>query len=153
MSRRAALQRTLLPVLLSDFADAPDPDAGLLAYRQVSDKLGATPWYLRLLRDEGTVASRLAFLLGTSRYVADLLGRAPEALQLLADDAALAPPRPLAEVRATMREAAARQDDPAAAVRAIRAVRRTELLRIACADLLRRPEPPTSPRSGRRSAR
>ena len=34
LSRRATLQRTLLPVLLSDFADAPDPDAGLLAYRR-----------------------------------------------------------------------------------------------------------------------
>ena len=58
LSRRATLQRALLPVLLSDFADAPDPDAGLLAYRRVSDELGATPWYLRLLRDEG--AGRVA---------------------------------------------------------------------------------------------
>ena len=36
----------------SEFADAPEPDRGLLNYRQVSDKLGSTPWYLRLLRDE-----------------------------------------------------------------------------------------------------
>ncbi len=52
VSRRAAIQRTLLPVMLGWFADAPDPDAGLLGFRQISDKLGATPWYLRLLRDE-----------------------------------------------------------------------------------------------------
>ena len=43
VSRTAAIQRTLLPVLLSEFADAPEPDRGLLAYRQVSEKLGSTP--------------------------------------------------------------------------------------------------------------
>src|SRR6185503_2914056 len=51
VTRRAALHRALLPVLLDDFADAPEPDAGLLAYRKLSEDLGATPWYLRLLRD------------------------------------------------------------------------------------------------------
>ena len=45
VSRTAAIQRTLLPVLLGEFADAPEPDRGLLAYRQVSDALGPTPWY------------------------------------------------------------------------------------------------------------
>jgi len=135
VSRRAVLQRALLPVLLSDFADAPDPDGGLLAYRQISDALGATSWYLRLLRDEGAVASRLAYLLGTSRYVARLLQRTPDALQLLADDDELRPRDP-AEVLATMRESAARQDDDAAAVAVVRGVRRQELLRTAFADLL-----------------
>ena len=137
LSRRAALQKALLPVLLSDFADAPDPDRGLLAYRGVSDELGSTPWYLRLLRDEGAVASRLAYLLGTSRYIARMLGRAPEALQMLADDAELAPRDPV-EIVAAMAESAARQDDPAVAVAVIRGVRRQELLRTAFADLLGR---------------
>ena len=45
---------TLLPVMLGWFADEADPDAGLLAFRQVSDELGSTHWYLRLLRDEGS---------------------------------------------------------------------------------------------------
>src|SRR3954453_10399499 len=63
VSRRAAIQRTLLPVMLGWFADAADPDAGLLAFRQVSDALGSTPWYLRVLRDEGATAERLARLL------------------------------------------------------------------------------------------
>ena len=135
LSRRAALQRTLLPVLLSDFADAPDPDRGLLAYRQVSEQLGSTPWYLRLLRDEGAVASRLALVLGTSQYVARMLGRAPEALQLLADNAELMP-RARLDIESEMAESAQRQADSLAAVSAIRAVRRQELLRIAFADLL-----------------
>ena len=51
----------------------PSPTAGLLAYRQVSDALRRTPWFLRLLRDEGPVALRLARLLGLSRYVTDLM--------------------------------------------------------------------------------
>ncbi|MEP7178577.1 MAG: bifunctional [glutamine synthetase] adenylyltransferase/[glutamine synthetase]-adenylyl-L-tyrosine phosphorylase [Pseudonocardiales bacterium] len=135
LSRRATVQKALLPVLLSDFADAPDPDHGLLAYRQVSDQLGTTPWYLRLLRDEGAVASRLAYLLGTSRYIGRMLGRAPEALQMLAADAELVP-RALEDIVAAMAESAARQDDPAAAVTVIRGIRRQELLRTAFADLL-----------------
>ncbi|MEV1146715.1 bifunctional [glutamine synthetase] adenylyltransferase/[glutamine synthetase]-adenylyl-L-tyrosine phosphorylase, partial [Micromonospora sp. NPDC049799] len=91
VSRTAAIQRTLLPVLLSEFADAPEPDRGLLNYRQVSDKLGSTPWYLRLLRDEGPVARRLARVLSSSRYAADLLAREPEALRLLAEESELTP--------------------------------------------------------------
>ncbi|WP_408654932.1 bifunctional [glutamine synthetase] adenylyltransferase/[glutamine synthetase]-adenylyl-L-tyrosine phosphorylase [Jatrophihabitans sp.] len=135
LSRRAALQRALLPVILSELADAPDPDAGLLAYRQVSDALGSTSWFLRLLRDEGAVASRLATLLGTSRYVANLLVRSPEALQMLSADDQLRPRRQ-AELEVLMGSAAGRQDDLAQAAHAIRSLRRVELLRIAFADLL-----------------
>ncbi|MEO6702174.1 MAG: bifunctional [glutamine synthetase] adenylyltransferase/[glutamine synthetase]-adenylyl-L-tyrosine phosphorylase, partial [Jatrophihabitantaceae bacterium] len=135
LSRRATLQRALLPVILSELADAPDPDAGLLAYRQVSEALGQTPWFLRLLRDEGAVASRLASLLGSSRYVANLLARAPEALPLLADDEQLQPRR-APELEVLMATAARRQDDLAQTAHAIRALRRIELLRIAFADLL-----------------
>lgn len=43
VSRKAAIQRTLLPVLLGWFADSADPDAGLLNFRKVSDALGKTP--------------------------------------------------------------------------------------------------------------
>jgi len=135
LSRRAALQRALLPVMLSYLAESPDPDAGLLAYRQVSDALGSTPWFLRLLRDEGAVANRLARLLGTSRYVANLLVRAPEALQMLADDAQLRPHR-RAEIAVVMNTSARRQDDHTQAAHVIRSVRRVELLRIAFAQLL-----------------
>lgn len=135
VSRTAAIQRTLLPVLLEQFADAPEPDRGLLAYRQVSDALGPVPWYLRLLRDSGPVAHRLARVLGLSRYAADLLARDPEAVRLLADDGELAP-RPGQVLRDGFAAAAARHDDPDSAVRAVRALRRRELVRIACADAL-----------------
>ena len=142
VSRTAAIQRTLLPVLLEEFADAPEPDRGLLAYRQVSDKLGASPWYLRLLRDEGPVALRLARLLGLSRYGVDLLARDPEALRLLAHDPELVP-RPSTVLEDGFAAAAARHidsghGDPDAAIGAVRALRRRELFRIASADVLSR---------------
>ncbi|HEX7744210.1 MAG TPA: bifunctional [glutamine synthetase] adenylyltransferase/[glutamine synthetase]-adenylyl-L-tyrosine phosphorylase, partial [Micromonosporaceae bacterium] len=141
VSRAAAIQRTLLPVLLEEFADAPEPDRGLLNYRQVSEKLGRTPWYLRLLRDEGPVARRLARTLGLSRYAADLLARDPEALRLLADDAELVP-RDAVALRAGFLATADRHvgtdpGDAAKAVLAVRALRRRELLRLAGADILR----------------
>lgn len=143
VSRRAAIQRTLLPVMLGWFADAPDPDAGLLGFRQVSDALGTTPWYLRLLRDEVTVAERMAWVLGSSRYATDLLLRAPEAVALLGSDTGLAPRPPealrteaLAAVRRHKEGAGDRPAEEAAGV--VRALRRRELFRVAVADLLGR---------------
>jgi glutamate-ammonia-ligase adenylyltransferase len=135
VSRRASIQRTLLPVMLGWFADAADPDAGLLAFRQVSDALGSTPWYLRVLRDEGATAERLARLLATSRYVADLLARAPEAVAMLGRDDELTP-RPAASLTAEALAAARRNDEWENAVAVARGLRRRELVRIACADLL-----------------
>lgn len=85
VTRKAAIQRTLLPVLLGWFADSADPDAGLLNFRKVSDALGKTPWYLRLLRDEGAAAENLARVLSAGRLAPDLLMRAPEAVALLGD--------------------------------------------------------------------
>jgi glutamate-ammonia-ligase adenylyltransferase len=135
VSRRAAIQRTLLPVMLGWFADAADPDAGLLGFRQVSDSLGQTHWYLRLLRDEGAAAERMARVLASSRYAADLLLRAPEAVAMFADDDELQP-RPREALVTEVLAAAGRHDDPTLAVGAVRAVRRRELFRISVADVL-----------------
>jgi glutamate-ammonia-ligase adenylyltransferase len=135
VSRRAAIQRTLLPAMLGWFADAADPDAGLLAFRLVSERLGSTPWYLRLLRDEGAAAERLAHLLASSRYVADMFGRAPESIAMLADDAELVP-RTRIQLDERVLAVVERNDGWESAVVAARGVRRQELLRIACADLL-----------------
>ncbi|HQR78993.1 MAG TPA: bifunctional [glutamine synthetase] adenylyltransferase/[glutamine synthetase]-adenylyl-L-tyrosine phosphorylase [Actinomycetota bacterium] len=137
VSRRAAIQRTLLPVLLGWFADCPDPDAGLLGFRQVSDALGASPWYLRLLRDESQTAQSMAHILASSRYATDLLLRAPDAVQILAHDDELVP-RPAADIAAEAVAAGLRQADPEAAIVAIRATRRRELFRISAADCLGR---------------
>ena len=135
VSRRAVIQQTLLPAMLGWFADAADPDAGLKSFRSVSDALGGTPWYLRLLRDEGQAAERLAHLLASSRFVADLLGRAPEAVRLLASDAELEP-RPREALERAFVQVARRREDWEATVVAARGMRREELLRVACADVL-----------------
>jgi glutamate-ammonia-ligase adenylyltransferase len=135
VSRRAAIQRTLLPVMLGWFADAPDPDAGLLGFRRVSDALGATHWYLGLLRDESVAAERMARVLGTSRFVTGLLMHAPESVSLLAHDADLEP----RSTDALMMEISAivdRHDEPEAAVSAVRAMRRRELFRNGAAEVL-----------------
>jgi glutamate-ammonia-ligase adenylyltransferase len=134
VSRRAAIQRTLLPAMLGWFAEAADPDAGLLAFRQVSEALGSSPWYLRLLRDEGVAAERLAHLLAASRYVADLLGRAPEAVAMLAAEAELRP-RQAAALAEEFSAAVGRAASAEAGVAAARGLRRRELLRTAGADL------------------
>ena len=140
VSRRAAIQRTLLPLLLGWFADAADPDAGLLAFHQVSDALGNSPWYLRLLRDDMTVAQRMARLLASSRYAAGLLLRQPETVAWLGNDAQLAP-RERAALHAEAAALVGRHGEAAAAVAALRALRCRELLRTAMADLLGRSGP------------
>ncbi|MET9156861.1 bifunctional [glutamine synthetase] adenylyltransferase/[glutamine synthetase]-adenylyl-L-tyrosine phosphorylase [Streptomyces parvulus] len=137
VTRKAAIQRTLLPVLLGWFADSADPDAGLLNFRKVSDALGKTPWYLRLLRDEGAAAENLARVLSAGRLAPDLLMRAPEAVALLGDGAAggLAPrgrPQLEQEILAAVRRA----DGGEQAVTAARGVRRRELFRTAAADIV-----------------
>ena len=135
VTRRAAIQRTLLPVLLGWFADSPDPDSALLGFRKVSDALGSTPWYLRLLRDESAAAQRLASILGSSRYATDLLLRAPEAVSMLAEGTPLTT-RPQSALESEAMSAVSRQDDPLAAIASVRAFRRRELFRISVADAL-----------------
>ena len=135
VSRQSEIQRQLLPAILGWMADAPNPDQGLLAFRQVSDELGATPWYLRALRDEGLMAQRLARILASGRYAVSLLLRAPQNVQMLADDTELVP-RNSEDLQAAMFAATKRHATLEAKVAAIRGLRRRELFRIAVADLL-----------------
>jgi glutamate-ammonia-ligase adenylyltransferase len=135
VSRRAAIQRTLLPVMLGWFADGPDPDSGLLGFRRVSDALGSTHWYLRLLRDESLAAERLARILATSRYATDLILRAPDSVAMLAVDDDLRP-RTLAALQAEVGAVLDRYEQADEAAVAVRGMRRRELLRVAVADLL-----------------
>jgi glutamate-ammonia-ligase adenylyltransferase len=135
VTRTAAIQRTLLPVLLEWFADAPDPDAGLFGFRRISDALGSTPWYLKLLRDEGETAQRLAQVLATSRYATDLLEREPEGVKILGGEGGGLEPLSRQAVQTEMLANASRRDDAVAAIHSVRAIRRRELLRISAADL------------------
>jgi glutamate-ammonia-ligase adenylyltransferase len=136
--RRGRVQRVLLPTLLDWLSDTPDPDAGLLAYRRISEALSDHRWYLSTLRDEGAVAKRLMQVLGTSAYVPELLMRAPEVIQLYADG----PEGPKLcdvepeSVAGALVASAGRHPDPVRAIAAARTLRRRELARVASADLL-----------------
>ena len=133
VSRTSDIQRTLLPVLLEWFADSPDPDAGLFGFRRISESLGRSPWYLTMLRDEGEVAQRLAVVLGTSRYATDLLEREPQGVKMLGESLVpLSAEAALAEMQALTERA----ETAEAAIVAVRGVRRRELLRIACGELV-----------------
>ncbi|MFI6118700.1 bifunctional [glutamine synthetase] adenylyltransferase/[glutamine synthetase]-adenylyl-L-tyrosine phosphorylase [Streptomyces sp. NPDC051064] len=135
VSRKAAIQRTLLPVLLGWFADSADPDAGLLGFRQVSDALGKTPWYLRLLRDEGAAAENLARVLSAGRLAPDLLMRAPEAVAILGDPEGLKR-RSRDHLEQEVLAAVGRAPGAEAAVAVARGVRRRELFRTTAADII-----------------
>src|SRR5262249_26037885 len=56
VGRKGRIQALLLPTLLERLGDTPNPDAGLLAYRRVSEGLDDQIWFLRELRDEGAIA-------------------------------------------------------------------------------------------------
>jgi glutamate-ammonia-ligase adenylyltransferase len=133
VSRRAALQRQLLPILLGWLADGVDPDAGLLGFRRVSEALGTTHWYLGMLRDSTAAAERLCHVLSNSRLIADLLEVSPESVAWLGTDKELAPlgfEAQWLEITSKM----SRHEDPESAMRLIRLIRRREILRVAIAD-------------------
>ncbi|MGW2256297.1 bifunctional [glutamine synthetase] adenylyltransferase/[glutamine synthetase]-adenylyl-L-tyrosine phosphorylase [Streptomyces sp. NPDC001780] len=134
-TRKAAVQRTLLPALLDWFADSADPDAGLLGFRKVSDALGKTPWYLRLLRDEGAAVENLARVLSAGRLAPDLLLRTREAVALLGDPERLRP-RGRAHLEQEVLAAVGRADGAEQAVAVARGVRQRELFRTAAADVI-----------------
>lgn len=143
LTRRAAIQRQLLPVMLGWFSQGADPDQGLLTFRILSDDLGGTHWYLKLLRDSSSAAKKLAFLLSTSKYVGAALARSPESIAWLDNDEDLevfSRERLALEAQAILQRA----ESASSAITLIRALRRRELARISCAELLRKIDPQTT---------
>ncbi|WP_417562481.1 bifunctional [glutamine synthetase] adenylyltransferase/[glutamine synthetase]-adenylyl-L-tyrosine phosphorylase [Microbacterium sp.] len=135
LSRKATIQRHLMPIMLQWFAEGVDPDEGLLAFRRISDRLGDTPWFLRMLRDSSAAAESLTRVLSGSRYIGALMEWIPESVAWL-DDTALLRPR---TADALAQEAAAiqtRHSGISSAMRAVRALRRRELLRTAMGAVL-----------------
>lgn len=134
LTRRAAIQRQLLPVLLEWLADAADPDVGLLRFRRISETLGTTHWFLGLLRDSDAAAERLARVLASSVYASDLLLREPQAIAWLDEKEGLVVrdrDAMSARIGATLRRATGNVDE----FQIIRAARRRELLRTSLADI------------------
>ena len=136
VSRRATIQRTLLPVMLGWFADGADPDHGLLAFRRLSDDLGEAYWFLRMLRDSSGAAQRLTSVLSGSRFVSNLLERIPEGAAWLENEEELVPHTLDALIEETRATIARHDDDPEAAALALRTARRREVLRVAIGGIL-----------------
>ncbi|WP_297619350.1 bifunctional [glutamine synthetase] adenylyltransferase/[glutamine synthetase]-adenylyl-L-tyrosine phosphorylase [Nocardia sp.] len=138
VGRKGRIQALLLPTLLEWLGETPNPDAGLLAYRRVSEGLDNEIWFLRELRDEGAIAQRLMIVLGSSAYLPDLLINAPETIRMYADGPngplLLAPD--VGDVARGILSGASRYDDPRRAVATARSLRRHELARVASADVL-----------------
>ena len=134
ISRRAAIQRQLLPALLEWFSEGTDPDMGLLMFRRISDTIGSSHWYLGLLRDSGTAARRLTSVLSTSRFVGEQLEQIPEAVRWLSRDQDL---RPLSREHLGREFLAVihRVETVDTARDVLRRTRTRELLRIALAHL------------------
>ena len=137
-NRKAKIQAMLLPTLMEWLSTTADPDAGLLNYRKLSDAAFDRIWFLRLLRDEGIVGKRLMRILGNSPFASSLIIAAPDIVKQLGDGATgpkLLETKP-DTVSTSLVRAASRHDDPDKAIAVARSLRRTELARIAAADLL-----------------
>ncbi|MFT3799125.1 bifunctional [glutamine synthetase] adenylyltransferase/[glutamine synthetase]-adenylyl-L-tyrosine phosphorylase [Microbacterium sp.] len=135
LSRKASIQRHLMPVMIRWFADGVDPDYGLLAFRRVSERLGDTPWFQRMLRDSSGAAERLTRVLSGSRYVGELMEWIPESVAWLDAEEQLRPRTGVA-LQEEARAIQTRHETVGDAMRSVRALRRRELLRLALGAIL-----------------
>ena len=146
VSRRAAIQRQLLPVIIGWIGEGADPDFGLLSFRRLSEAIGGSHWYLAMLRDSPVAARRLCQVLSGAHWATERLAEFPESIAWLDDDAELEPRRPGAlaeEVAAVLRRRSLSGPDDTAlaeqaleAVQAIVRVRAREEVRASLADCL-----------------
>jgi glutamate-ammonia-ligase adenylyltransferase len=130
LSRRASIQRQLLPVLLQWFAEGTDPDAALLAFRRLSEDLGESHWYLRMLRDSSGAAKRMTQVFSTSRLATSLFERMPEAAAWFDREEELVPQK-MEQLLTQFQAIISRHEDPDFAAASIKAIRRKETLRVA----------------------
>lgn len=135
ISRRAAIQKQLLPVLLQWFAEGLEPDQALLAFRRLSEDLGESPWYLRMLRDSSGAAHRMTQVLSNSRLATNLFEKIPEAAAWFdrTDDLV---PMSAHELETEIDALISRHDSLENAAQGIRNLRRRETLRIAMGAVL-----------------
>jgi [glutamine synthetase] adenylyltransferase / [glutamine synthetase]-adenylyl-L-tyrosine phosphorylase len=133
VTRRATIQRTLLPVLIRWMAEGTDPDRALLSFRRLSESLGETPWFLGMLRDSSGAAERLMAVLASSALVSRLLEHIPDSCQWFADESSLIPIS-LSDIESEMTSVLERNGKGSAEL--IRAIRRREFLRVAIGAVL-----------------
>jgi len=135
LSRRAIIQRTLLPVLIRFMAEGTAPDRALITFRRLSEKLGESHWFLKMLRDSSGAAERLMTNLSLSAFTCRLLEHIPESSAWFADPELLQPATEQ-EVQAQMLALVERGQGKESVVEALKQVRRREVLRTAIAAVL-----------------
>ena len=135
LSRRAVIQKQLLPVLLQWFSEGTDPDAALLAFRRLSEDLGESHWYLRMLRDSSGAAERMTQVLSNSRLATSLFEKIPEAAAWFERSEDLIPMTAM-ELAVEFDAVISRHEHVDTAATSIRHIRRRETLRIAMGAVL-----------------
>ena len=134
VSRRATIQKTLLPVLIRWMAEGIEPDRALLSFRRLSEALGETHWFLRMLRDSSGAAERLMKVLSSSSFIARMLEHIPDSSAWFGDADSLTP-LSLEKLTQEMNSVIERASDDEAA-ELLRQIRRREVLRIAIGAVL-----------------
>lgn len=135
LSRRAAIQKQLLPVLLQWFSEGSDPDSALLAFRRLSEDLGDSHWYLKMLRDSSYAAQRMTQVLSNSKLATSLFERVPEAAAWFERSEDLQP-MTAEELATEFDSVVGRHDSSEKAIAGVRSIRRRETLRIALGAVL-----------------
>lgn len=135
LSRRAVIQKQLLPVLLQWFSEGSDPDSALLAFRRLSEDLGESHWYLRMLRDSSGAAERMTQVLSNSKLATGLFEKIPEAAAWFERSEDLIP-MTAAELDDEFEAIISRHEVVDEAASLIRNIRRRETLRIAMGAVL-----------------
>ena len=134
VSRRATIQKTLLPVLIRWMAEGIDPDRALLSFRRLSESLGETHWFLKMLRDSSGAAERLMRVLSSSSFIARLLEHIPDSSAWFGEASSL---NPMSKDKLLQEmQAIADREDTETAAELVRQIRRREVLRLAIGGVL-----------------
>lgn len=135
LSRRAIIQRTLLPVLIRFMAEGTAPDRALITFRRLSETLGESHWFLKMLRDSSGAAERLMTTLSLSAFACRLLEHIPESSAWFAEQETLVPASE-AEIRSEMQSLVERGKGKPTVTAGLMQIRRRETLRTAIAAVL-----------------
>ena len=134
-SGRLRLQQ-LLPLLLAEMADTPDPQATLDRITRLLQAIARRSTYLSLLLENPVAREQLIKLCSASTWIADYLSRYPLLLDDLLDPRSLYTPLDTEQLEQELQRDLVRAgDDSEAQLNALRHFKQTNILRVAAADI------------------